>query len=229
MATLLLSGSCNVLQGKEVVVLLHGLARSSASMQKMEQSLRQAGYEVLNIDYPSRQFTIETLAGNVRQQIDELNVEKGRIHFVTHSMGGILLRYIQKHFPVQNIGRSVMLSPPNQGSEVVDTLSGWSLYKAFNGPAGEQLGTGEGSILEELGPVDFEVGIITGDRSINWILSSLIPGKDDGKVSVASAQVEGMCAFKVVHATHPFIMQRTLVIRDVIVFLQTGVFTDEVF
>lgn len=221
--------NCTALQGRESVVLLHGLARSSSSMGKLELALAEAGYDVLNISYPSRQYSIETLARKVRNEIDELDRGSDVIHFVTHSMGGILLRYIQKNYPVQNIGRSVMLSPPNHGSEVVDTLSGWSLFKSINGAAGLQLGTGVGGIPAELGSVDFEVGIITGDRSINWILSMMIPGKDDGKVSIESAKVEGMSAFKVVHATHAFIMQRSLVIRDVIAFLQTGRFTAESF
>lgn len=221
--------TCNLMQAGEAVVLLHGLARTSSSMNKVETALTQAGYSVFNIDYPSRESTVEDLSRLVRTEIERIGPEFERIHFVTHSMGGIILRYIQHHYPVENIGRAVMLSPPNNGSEVVDTLSGFTLFKAINGPAGEQLGTRENSLPIELGPVDFELGIITGDRSINWINSLLIPGKDDGKVSTESAKVNGMQAFKVVHATHPFIMKRSPVIRDVLMFLETGEFTAEVY
>jgi triacylglycerol lipase len=68
-------------------------------------------------------------------------------------------------------------------------------FKSINGPAGKQLGTGENSICRALGKVKFELGIITGDGSINWINSLIIPGKDDGKVSIESAKVEGMTDF----------------------------------
>ena len=225
--SILLSLLCGTLQARDVVVLLHGLARSSSSMEKMERRLGEEGYDVVNIGYPSRKFTIEELSQQLRESIAESNPEADRIHFVTHSMGGIILRFIQVHFPFENIGRAVMLSPPNHGSEVVDFLSGVSLFKEINGPAGMQLGTGKDGLPAELGPVDFELGIITGDRSINWIHSFMIPGKDDGKVSVDSAKLEGMQSFKVVHATHAYIMMRSSVIRDVIEFLKTGKFTDE--
>ncbi len=215
-------------EGKEVVILLHGLARSSSSMEKMERQLVEEGYAVANINYPSRDFSIEELSETVREQIHFKDPDVEKIHFVTHSMGGILVRYIQQYFPVERIGRVVMLSPPNQGSEVVDALSGIYLFKAINGPAGEQLGTKDGNLVPALEDVDFELGIITGDRSINWIQSIfMIPGKDDGKVSIERAKVDGMKAFKVVHATHPNIMKRSSVIHDVIEFLRTGEFTEE--
>lgn len=198
-------------------------------MDKMERSLVDAGYDVININYPSRDFTVEELSEQLREFIAKSSPEAGKIHFVTHSMGGILLRYIQANFPFENIGRVVMLSPPNQGSEVVDFLSRIRLFKEINGPAGLQLGTGEDSLLPQLGPVGFELGIITGDRSINWINSLIIPGRDDGKVSVDKAKVDGMGAYKVVHATHAYIMMRSSVIRDVIQFLRTGKFTDEMY
>lgn len=218
----------SVVEGKEVVILLHGLARSSSSMEKMERQLVVDGYAVANISYPSRNFSIEELSETVREQIRFKDPDVEKIHFVTHSLGGILVRYIQQYFPVERIGRVVMLSPPNQGSEVVDALSGIYLFKAINGPAGEQLGTKNGNLVPSLEKVDFELGIITGDRSINWIQSIfMIPGKDDGKVSIERAKVDGMKAFKVVHATHPFIMKRSSVIRDVIEFLRTGDFTED--
>ena len=209
---------------KDVVVLLHGLARSSDSMSKLEKALKEEGYEVLNIAYPSRKHTVDKLAEMVREQIVKEIDDIDKIHFVTHSMGGIIVRYIQKEEPLENIGRVVMLSPPNQGSEVVDKLGHLKMFKWLNGPAGLQLGTAEKGLVDELGPADFELGIITGDRSINWILSSMIPGEDDGKVSRDSAKVEGMDAYKVVHATHPLIMKNKKVIEHVKFFLKFGTF-----
>ena len=212
------------LNAAETVVLLHGLARSSRSMDKIACALEKEGYHVLNIEYPSRKHTIEQLSEFTRESII-CNLERSeRIHFVTHSMGGILVRYMQQYFPIDNIGRVVMLSPPNQGSEVVDRLGNYRVFKWINGPAGLQLGTSEGSLILDLEPVGFELGVITGDRSINWILSRIIPGSDDGKVSVRNAKVDGMKDFKVAHVTHPFIMKNKKVIEYTCAFLRAGKF-----
>lgn len=211
----------------ERVVLLHGLIRSPASMEKLEGELVQHGFEVSNIGYPSREFPIEELSTMVKDLITDENKGAEKIHVVTHSMGGIIIRYIQENDPIEKLGRVVMLSPPNGGSEVVDKLGDSFLYDWINGPAGSQLGTDETSLVSQWGPVEFELGIITGDRSINLILSTMIPGDDDGKVSIESAKVEGMKAFKVVHASHPFIMKKDGVIQDTILFLREGRFTEE--
>ncbi|MEM7791428.1 MAG: alpha/beta fold hydrolase [Verrucomicrobiota bacterium] len=214
------------LQAKESVVLLHGLSRTSASMKKIEKALTQEGYVVHNINYPSRSGTIEALAAEIRSRILKLTSDDTKVHFVTHSMGGIIVRQIQKAEPIENIGRAVMLSPPNHGSEVVDKLDEIWLLNKFKVPARSQLGTKAGGFVKSLGPVDFEVGVLTGDRSINWILSTMIPGKDDGKVSLESAKVEGMKDYKVIHASHPFIMRKKGAIKETISFLKTGSFLD---
>ena len=208
----------------EVVILLHGLIRTSASMEVMEDALLEEAYRVYNIDYPSRHFPIEQLAKNVRKQVEALTESDDTIHFVTHSMGGILVRTIQKETPLENIGRVVMLSPPNQGSELADSLGDLSLYDWINGPAGDQLGTDPDGYINSLGPVDFELGVIAGDRSINWINSIIIPGKDDGKVSIERAKVEGMKDYTVIHATHPYIMKNNQAVAATIKFLKSGSF-----
>lgn len=210
----------------ECVVLLHGLARSSRSFSAMETALNEAGYHVVNVNYPSRKQTIERLAENyVTKAIEECRlVQPKRIHFVTHSMGGILVRYYLANHSLDNLGHVVMLSPPNQGSEVVDKLAGFPGFYAFNGPAGQQLGTSAKSLPNKLGPVDYSVGVITGNRSINLMLSRFIPGDDDGKVSVERAKVAGMSDYLVVPHTHPMIMSSTDVIFQTINYLQNGKF-----
>jgi len=208
----------------EHVVLLHGLARTSSSMGNLEEFLADRGYQVLNIDYPSRKHQIFELAKIVRNEVVSKTGNAEKVHFVTHSMGGIILRCIQQNDPLPNLGRVVMLSPPNHGSEVVDALGKLWLFEFINGPAGRQLGTDGNSISKRLGKVDFELGVITGDRSINWINSLIIPGKDDGKVSIESAKVEGMADFLIVHVSHPFIMKDKAVITQCLHFLQNGSF-----
>ena len=140
-------------------------------------------------------------------------------------MGGIIIRLYLKSHRVPELGRVVvMLSPPNAGSEVVDRLKDNCFFKWLNGPAGRQLGTEAEGLPRKLGHADFELGIITGDRTINPILSTMIPGPDDGKVSVESARLDGMKDFIVIHATHPFIMKNREAIRQTIYFLKHGVF-----
>jgi hypothetical protein len=142
-------------------------------------------------------------------------------------MGGIVLRQLSNSVPDLNIGRVVMLSPPNQGSEVVDKLGHWRLFAWINGPAGNQLGTADSALPKQLGPVRFQLGVLTGKRSINWILSALIPGTDDGKVSVPNAQIAGMRDFRVLAASHPFIMRNPTAIAQTLHFLERGEFEGE--
>ncbi|NOZ54259.1 MAG: alpha/beta fold hydrolase [Gammaproteobacteria bacterium] len=210
----------------ECVVLLHGLARSSRSFSAMENALSEAGYHVINVDYPSRKHVIESLAEDyVTKAIAKCrSVLTEKIHFVTHSMGGILVRYYLANYSLDSLGHVVMLSPPNQGSEVVDKLGNFPGFYVLNGPAGQQLGTLAKSLPNKLGPVDYSVGVITGNKSINLILSTIIPGDDDGKVSIERAKVAGMSDYLVVPHTHPMIMSSKEVIRQTIGYLQNGKF-----
>lgn len=210
----------------QCVILLHGLARTASSMEDMEIALKENGYTVVNVDYPSREHKIEDLATTViPESIASCNTHTpGKIHFVTHSLGGILVRYYLAHNTMDNLGRIVMLSPPNQGSEAVDALKDFPGFYLINGPAGEQLGTDDASIPNNLPPVDYDVGIITGDETINYILSMLIPGDDDGKVSIESAKVPGMLDFLIVHHSHPFIMEADDVITQTLTFIRSGKF-----
>ena len=209
------------------IILLHGLARTRLSMQVMEFMLKQHGYYVANINYPSRRLPIAELASLA---IDE-GLRKCRpnkpdtIHFVTHSLGGILVRqYIQQH-DIPELKRVVMLGPPNQGSEIVDKLKHLSVYKLVNGPAGEELGTSEQDVPKKLGPVQhFELGVIAGRKSFNPLFSNLIPGIDDGKVSVESTKIYGMKDFITLPITHTFMMLNRETIHQTIYFLQHGQF-----
>ena len=210
----------------ECVIALHGLVRTAQSMEKMVTVLKDSGYSVANIDYPSREKTVQELATPTIKQGLELCAQQGAtvVHFVTHSMGGILLRQYLSEHALENLGRVVMLAPPNHGSEIVDKLGDVPGYELLNGPAGLQLGTDAASVPQSLGPVDFDLGVIAGTQSINLVLSTFLPDADDGKVSVASAQIEGMCDFLVLEVTHTFIMRNDDVIEQVLHYLQHGKF-----
>ena len=211
---------------REVVVLLHGLARTARSMEGMAKALRGGGYKVCNLGYPSRKLGIEELA--LRHVLPEIQRCVGskarRIDFVTHSLGGIIVRQLRASGAQLQFGRVVMLGPPNGGSEVVDKLGDLALFEWINGPAGQQLGTQEGSVPRSLGATDLDLGVIAGKDSINPILSWMIPGEDDGKVSIENAKLAGMKDFLVVPVSHPFLMQSPVVIEQTIHFLKLGRF-----
>lgn len=210
----------------ECVVLLHGLNRSWRMMRPMAEALQTAGYTTANVDYPSQSGSIEELAPlAVNAGLQECRDSGAiRIHFVTHSVGGILLRYRDKYQPIPELGRVVMLGPPNQGSEIVDKTRGWLGFEMLSGSAGAQLGTDENSIPSILGPVDFELGVIAGTGTINVFLSALLPNPDDGKVSVASTRVDGMNDFLVLGNSHRYLTRSDVAIRNTESFLRTGEF-----
>ena len=211
----------------ECVVLLHGLNRSWRAMDKMAAAMRARGYSTANVDYPSQQGTIEELAPDaVNSGLEQCrNANADRIHFVTHSMGGILLRYVHSTAPIQDLGRVVMLGPPNQGSEVIDKTREWPLVGLISGPAGSQLGTAGGDIPASLPPVDFELGIIAGTGTINPFMSAMLPAADDGKVTVERTRVIGMSGFLVVAVSHFGLMRDRTVIENTAAFLRAGAFS----
>ena len=212
-------------RSRESVVLLHGLIRSSISMTRIADRLQSEGYSVYNMNYPAREIPIDEIVDELHEKLKICcHPGTGKLHFVTHSMGGIVVRaYIAKYHP-ENIGRVVMMGPPNQGTELADLLKDNVLVGFIFGPAVSELGTTPESIPNKLGPVDFELGIITGNQSWNPIGSWVIPGPDDGTVSVKRAQLDSMKDFLVVPNTHTFIMIDADVIDEVVFFLQHGEF-----
>ncbi|UCH64292.1 MAG: alpha/beta hydrolase [Fidelibacterota bacterium] len=210
----------------EYVILLHGLLRSRRSMGQLERRLTSRGYNVINVGYRSTKQSIESLVEESLGPVIASCCQSpgAKIHFVTHSIGGIVVRYYLKHHDLAELGRVVMLSPPNQGTELVDQWGSNYFLKVFNWPAGLQMGTGADGLPAKLGPVDFELGVIAGSQSLNPAASGLIPGPDDGVVSVERTKVAGMADFLVVPYSHTFIMTRETVIEQVIHFLEHGAF-----
>lgn len=206
------------------VILLHGLARRESSMDKLAQTLTDNGFMSVNLGYPSRDHAIELLADKAITPALKACDGTTKINFVTHSLGGILVRQYLSTQTIPNLRYVVMLSPPNKGSEVVDKLAGMPGFYWLNGDAGLQLGTDALSVPNTLGPANFNLGVIAGNQSINWILSLLIPGSDDGKVSIARTKIQGMNDHIEMPTTHPLMMKNNDVISQVIYYLNNGEF-----
>ena len=210
---------------KEYVILLHGINRSSSSMEKFEKHFQKNNYNTLNVDYASRKYTIEVLAERLDKKIKATIPKNAKINFVTHSMGGLLARYyIEKHQP-KNLNRVVLVAPPNHGSEMADYLMNNAAYQVAFGPAGQQLGTGKNSISNKLlKTVDYNVGVIAANETIDPLSSYIIPGDDDGKVSIESTKIKGMKDHIILDTDHLFIVVNKDAMKQSLYFLKNGKF-----
>ncbi len=210
----------------DYVVLLNGLGRTARSMTRLRITLSNHGYRVINVTYPSTRFPIKYLSDVWLDHLwkDHIAAPAARVEVVTHSQGGVLLRQYLSNHTVPNLGRVVMLAPPNHGSEIIDHLKACVPLRHCLGPGRLELGTGPNDVPGLLGPANFECGVIAGDRSLNPFLSAMLTGPNDGKVTVASAKLEGMRDFLVLHNSHTWLMWRKQTIRQTLNFLTSGHF-----
>ncbi|MCX7322653.1 MAG: alpha/beta hydrolase [Hyphomicrobiales bacterium] len=211
----------------EGVVFLHGISRSFRSLIKMQQAVDAAGFATRNIGYPSREKSLSVLVDDIHPAIAPfVEANDGCTHFVCHARGGLLARaYIARYRPAL-LGRVVMLGTPNSGSEIADILQRRLLYRLYFGPAGQQLVTARDVATEALLPaVDYPVGIIAGNRSLDPITSRfMLPGANDGRVTVARTRLDGMADHLVIAASHALMMKNKDAIAQTIAFLKHGRF-----
>jgi len=212
-------------ENNECVILLHGMGRSAFSMNSMESYIQRHGYQTINHNYPSTSQKIEQISKNIIPKfVGECKKQVKKIHFVTHSLGGIIIRHYLQTNRLPDGSRIVMLSPPNKGSEIADRFQDTTWYRWLTGPPGQQLTTDSNSLPNKLDAIENEVGIITGRTTLEPWFSRLIPGEDDGKVSVNSAKLHEMKDFLVVDHSHTFIMNSENVKSHVLHFLRYGKF-----
>ncbi|KJC62353.1 hypothetical protein UP10_03260 [Bradyrhizobium sp. LTSPM299] len=208
------------------LVLLHGISRTARSFRRMELALQAAGFATLNLDYESRRKPLDALAEDIRPAVELFAGRlEGSLHFVCHSMGGLVARaYLARHRPLR-LGRVVMLGTPNGGSEIADRLKSIAAYRAFFGPAGQQLVTRRDAATSAMLPtVDYPTGIIAGNRSIYPITSMGLPRPHDGRVSVANTKLGGMTDHIVIRTSHPWLVRNAEAIAQTIAFLRDGQF-----
>lgn len=212
----------------ETVVLLHGITHSRWNMWAVERALQKAGYRVVNLSYPSRKQPIKHLAEFIGQKLHQKQVweNAGRVHFVTHSMGGLVARqYLQDSGRATHskMGRVVMIAPPLGGSEIADMMHNWPLYKFLFGPAGQELGTAQRQ--QDNMPVPYELGVIAAElpasvRQPHYAL----PLRHDGKVSVAATKAPDMRDHIILCAGHILISWQQQTMRQIVAFLKNGAF-----
>jgi esterase/lipase len=208
----------------DYVVILHGIARSSKHMQKLAANLQQNGFDIINLSYPSTTYTIEDLTEIINKEIAQKTIENKPIHFIGYSMGGLMVRALIHKYNYKNLGKVVQLAPPNQGSEVADFVKNFWPYKKIFGPAGQQLITDQSAVKHLFGKVNYELGIIAGNATIDPISSAIIPGENDGKVAVERTKLEGMKDHIVVSASHTFFPSNKEVQNQTLYFLKNGNF-----
>ena len=215
----------------DCVILLHGMVPSKHVMASMATYLKQSHYRVVNLGYATTHKSINALAeDDLPPMIKQCQTYQAkRIHFVTFSLGGVVLRAYLQHHSVPGLGRVVMLSPPNHGSPLVDILQHNRLYVAAVGPAGQELATKKSSTPNQLKQhADYPLGIIAGNFNFNPFMKALFHGEHDGKVAVSSARLDGMQDFIVLPVSHLFMTHNRLVMQEVLCFLQSGQFNRQI-
>jgi hypothetical protein len=209
--------------GRETVVLLHGLGRTRAAMWPLAARIEKAGFEVVRIGYDSLRHSPEQILAEVAQQIDACCANRPEpVHFVGHSLGGLIIRAYLAGHAVRSRGRVVLIATPNSGTPLVDSY-GDAWWMDLAGPTAKSLGTGLDSFPNSLPKPDYPVGVIAGTREY-WLIRDLIPGEHDGLVPLESTKIDGMVDFITVDSNHAFLRYSEEVARQTIAFLRTGRF-----
>ena len=211
---------------KECVVLIHGFARSSYSMSKINKRLQKHGYVTIPIDYPSRKYTIEQITEKfVIPKIKNEITKYSKVHFVGYSLGGIITRYFLSINRPANLGKVVFIATPNKGVEIVTHLGKYQWFKSIFGYAVNQLAENSEFLSSLPQEVDYEAAVISGNFSTNPITSLfIIPGEDDGTVSVESTKINGMKDHVIYSKTHMLLLHYEKVAESAEHFIAHGKF-----
>lgn len=217
---LIKSGKIKPMSGT-AVILLHGAIRSSKSMNQMATMVQQEGFTAVPFDYPSTRVGIDRSAEFLQQVIERLDGIK-TIHFVTHSMGGLVVRSWSGRYEDRRVGRLVMLGVPNRGAQMADRVKGNLLFRILYGPAGQQVGSDPDGFIAKLAIPKFEFAVIAGKAGKPGGYNPLVPGDDDGTVAITSTRLPGAIDFASIRGLHSFLMNQPQVIDWTRRFLKSG-------
>lgn len=211
----------------EVVVCLHGLARSRDSMKGLADVINETGdFSAITFGYPSMSATLDEHASALGKTIESLDGAR-RIHFVAHSMGNIVIRrmmaqQIERDGKIDpRFGRMVMLGPPNQGASLGKLFGGGKIVGLLLGPAAKQLGTEWAQTELQLVTPPIEFAIIAGGMSTGGY-SPLLNGDDDFIVRVNETKLPGAADYRVLPVHHAGVRSAESVGDMTVCFLQNG-------
>jgi pimeloyl-ACP methyl ester carboxylesterase len=215
---------------RDLVVLIHGLGRSSIVFWRLRPYLRRAGYDVETYNYPSTRYGAAALTEMLVADLTRWTGAGRRVHMVGHSMGGILIRGALIDPPPFTLGRIVMIGSPNKGAGVLNHFGERLFAKRFFGPASADLVIGS-EYLAGLGVPKAEIGVIAGTTRwhllnpiayVNHFLAPDVP--NDGTVEVENTHLDGMADFIALPANHTIMCQHPRVMYQVLAFLKDGRF-----
>jgi predicted alpha/beta hydrolase family esterase len=214
-------------KSKQAVVLLHGLFRSRDCMIPLGDYLAEHGnYEIVNVSYPSTQADVRAHAASLAKVLDNLEgIEQ--VNFVAHSLGNLVVRdWLHEHYKSEaarfELGRFVMLGPPNNGAQFARSFKENRLFSIVTGPSGKQLGEGWEELARHLGTPCCEFGILAGSAAIP---NPLVEGNDDGMVAVSETKLPGAADFRVLPYHHGHIRSSEVVGEMTLNFVQHGYFS----
>jgi len=209
---------------RHAVVLIHGIGRSSKSLHAVARTLADLPVCCVPFDYPSTRVSLADCADYLKQLIQSLT-SADRISFVVHSMGGLVVRRMLQDMPDPRCHRLIMMGTPNHGAELAGMLKKFFLFRAIWGPAGQELAGGTGSALASLPVPAFPFGVIAGGRGDDEGYNQLLPGDDDGTVTVASTRLQGAADFLRIPRLHSFLMSDQTALDAVRCFLEHARFS----
>lgn len=218
------------------VILLHGLARTRLSVEGMRRHLEANGFATWSHSYPTRKLPIDALADWLAERIRR-DLGEGPVMAVTHSLGGVVLRFLHGRIPVE---RAVLVAPPIEGSRVARALRERAAFRLFYGPAGQAVGGPPSHPAASGPPVPQAPGawpdppqpfaVIAGTRATSPAaplglftrLLGLLPPSlpSDGVVAVEETRHPLMAAHAQVDATHTWILDHPETRRLAVRFLR---------
>lgn len=210
----------------ENVILVHGILRGSSSMNKIRRGLSHQGFIVTDFGYSAKDGSIDEISARLHKEACKIG--KGKIHFVTHSLGGIIVRYYISKYKPNNIGRVVMIAPPNSCSVFAAKLSNLPLYESILGRPGREIAHGEDCIVKDLPEPDFEFGIIAGGTGFKMGFNPFLKGDNDGTVLLNETKMSGMSDFMQIRGQHSLLLFSKEVVFGSINFIKNGKFQKKI-
>jgi pimeloyl-ACP methyl ester carboxylesterase len=221
---------------RDIVVLVHGLARTPRMFWRMAPALEGAGFETIRYGYHSIRYSAGASAAMFRgylEHLAETDAQGRTVHLVGFSLGALLIRAaLDRRIEGLKVGRVVMIGPPNKGAGILNDMVAQAWARRFMGPAIQDVREGS-DWLEQLGTPKHEIGVIAGTKAypgvsmashMNFLKGAHTDEPSDGTVEVRNTLLDGMSDFATVHASHTFLCQNADSIRQTVYFLEHGKF-----